>query len=54
MWHLPCNDKDLPIEEKDLDEEYEECDAYRIVTKILQWRKRMRMRGTKNVSITVQ
>jgi hypothetical protein len=35
MWLLPCSDKDPPIEEKDEDEGYEECGAYRAVTKIL-------------------
>jgi hypothetical protein len=35
MWHLPCCDKDPLIEEKYEDEGYEECDAYRAVTKIL-------------------
>jgi hypothetical protein len=36
MWHLPCSDKDPPIEKKDDDEEYEECSAHRVVTKIFQ------------------
>jgi hypothetical protein len=48
------SDKDPPKEEKDEDEGYEECGAYRAVTKILQWRRMMRMRGTKNVTLTVQ
>ncbi len=42
MWYLPCSDKDAPIEEKDEDEGYAECGAYRAVTKILQQRRRMR------------
>jgi hypothetical protein len=36
MWHLPCNDKDPLIEEKDKADGYKECGAYRAVTKILQ------------------
>ena len=42
MWCLPCSDKDLPIEEKDEDEGYEECCVYHAVTNILQERRRMR------------
>jgi hypothetical protein len=36
MLRLPCSDKDLRVEEKYDDEGYEECGAYRAVTKILQ------------------
>jgi hypothetical protein len=36
MRRLPCSDKSPPIEEKDEDEGYQECVAYRAVTKILQ------------------
>jgi hypothetical protein len=36
MLRLSCGDKDPPIEEKDKDEGYKECGAYRAVTKILQ------------------
>ncbi len=35
MWRLPFSDKDPLIEEKYEDEGYEECGAYRAVTKIL-------------------
>jgi hypothetical protein len=33
---LPCSDKGPSIEEKDEDEGYEECCAYRAVTKIFE------------------
>jgi hypothetical protein len=54
MWHLPCSDKDPPIKEKDDDEGYEKCGSYQAVTNILQYRRRMRIRGTKNVALTMQ